>query len=139
MAVAILGVLAGITSVAFAGFDSSTSSVSCRADRTRLQRAESTFYLQKARYGTETELVTAGLLRDSMILGCVIASAGGYPGGLKSVSLREQLRIHPDRVLRDAVWGMLPHNRMGNSVLKRLKIYAGPNHPHGLQNPEPLK
>ena len=63
----------------------------------------------------------------------------GYPGGLKSVSLREQLRIHPDRVLREAVWGMLPHNKMGHSLMKRLKIYAGPNHPHGLQNPEPLK
>ncbi len=63
----------------------------------------------------------------------------GYPGGLKSVSLREQLRIHPDRVLRDAVWGMLPHNKMGRSLLKRLKVYAGPTHPHNLQNPEPLK
>jgi len=63
----------------------------------------------------------------------------GYPGGLKSVSMREQLRIHPDRVLREAVWGMLPHNKMGHSLIKRLKIYAGPNHPHGLQNPEPLK
>ena len=62
----------------------------------------------------------------------------GYPGGLKSVSLREQLRDHPDRALRAAVWGMLPHNKMGRSLLKRLKIYAGPNHPHALQNPEPL-
>ncbi len=63
----------------------------------------------------------------------------GFPGGLKSVSLREQLRDHPDRALRAAVWGMLPHNKMGRALLKRLKIYAGPNHPHGLQNPEPLK
>lgn len=63
----------------------------------------------------------------------------GFPGGLKSVSLREQLRDHPDRALRAAVWGMLPHNKMGHALLKRLKIYAGPNHPHGLQNPEPLK
>ena len=63
----------------------------------------------------------------------------GYPGGLKSVSMREQLRIHPDRVLREAVWGMLPHNKMGHSLMKRLKIYAGPNHPHSLQNPELLK
>ena len=62
----------------------------------------------------------------------------GYPGGLKTVSLREQLRDHPDRALRSAVWGMLPHNKMGRALLKRLKIYAGPNHPHGLQNPEPL-
>ena len=63
----------------------------------------------------------------------------GYPGGLKSVSLRDQLNDHPDRALRTAVWGMLPHNKMGRALLKRLKIYAGPNHPHGLQNPEPLK
>ncbi len=62
----------------------------------------------------------------------------GYPGGLTSTTLREQLRTHPDRVLRAAVWGMLPHNRMGRSLLKRLKIYAGPNHPHGMQNPQPL-
>jgi len=61
-----------------------------------------------------------------------------YPGGLKSISLRDQLQQHPDRVLRQAVWGMLPHNRMGRSVLKRLKIYAGPSHPHGTNNPEPL-
>ena len=62
----------------------------------------------------------------------------GYPGGLKSISLRDQLRKHPDRVLRAAVWGMLPHNRMGRSLLKRLKVYAGPDHPHGVQRPEPL-
>ena len=62
----------------------------------------------------------------------------GYPGGLKSVTLRDQLRKHPDRVVRAAVWGMLPHNRMGRSLLKRLKIYAGPDHPHGMQQPEPL-
>lgn len=57
----------------------------------------------------------------------------GYPGGLKSISLRDQLATHPDRALRDAVWGMLPHNKMGRAVLKRLKIYAGPEHPHGVQ------
>jgi len=62
----------------------------------------------------------------------------GYPGGLKSISLRDQLRKHPDRVVSAAVWGMLPHNRMGRSLLKRLKIYAGPEHPHGMQKPEPL-
>lgn len=62
----------------------------------------------------------------------------GYPGGLKSITLRDQLRKHPDRVLRSAVWGMLPHNRMGRSLLKRLKIYAGPEHPHGMQKPGPL-
>lgn len=62
----------------------------------------------------------------------------GYPGGLKTVSLRDQLNTYPDRVLRSAVWGMLPHNRMGRAVLKRLKIYAGPEHPHGMQKPQVL-
>lgn len=62
----------------------------------------------------------------------------GYPGGLKSITLRDQLKKHPDRVVRTAVWGMLPHNRMGRSLLKRLKVYAGPDHPHAMQQPEPL-
>jgi len=63
----------------------------------------------------------------------------GFPGGIKTVSLRDQLRSHPDRALRAAVWGMLPHNKMGRALLRRLKIYAGARHPHGLQKPEPLK
>jgi len=63
----------------------------------------------------------------------------GYPGGLKSISLRDQLKTYPDRALRDAVWGMLPHNRMGRAVLKRLKLYAGPDHPHAVQNPQVMK
>jgi large subunit ribosomal protein L13 len=56
-----------------------------------------------------------------------------YPGGLKSVSLRDQLQQHPDRVIKAAVWGMLPHNKMGRETLKRLKVYAGAEHPHGAQ------
>ncbi|HVN14447.1 MAG TPA: 50S ribosomal protein L13 [Anaerolineales bacterium] len=63
----------------------------------------------------------------------------GYPGGIKSISLRDQLQQYPDRALRAAVWGMLPHNRMGRSLLKRLKIYAGAEHPHETQHPEELK
>lgn len=62
----------------------------------------------------------------------------GYPGGLKSISLRQQLARHPERVLRAAVWGMLPHNKLGRKLIKKLKIYAGPNHPHTAQNPKPL-
>ncbi len=60
----------------------------------------------------------------------------GYPGGLKTISLRDQLQVRPDRVIRSAVWGMLPHNRMGRHILKRLKVYAGAEHPHGPQNPQ---
>ncbi|HEB65270.1 MAG TPA: 50S ribosomal protein L13 [Chloroflexi bacterium] len=62
----------------------------------------------------------------------------GYPGGLKSISLRDQLKKHPERVLRSAVWGMLPKNRHGRKLMRKLKIYAGPHHPHEAQNPEPL-
>lgn len=61
-----------------------------------------------------------------------------YPGGLKSISMRQQLIKRPDRVLRAAVWGMLPHNKMGRQMIKKLKIYAGPEHPHSAQNPKPL-
>jgi large subunit ribosomal protein L13 len=63
----------------------------------------------------------------------------GYPGGLKTKTLRELLATYPDRVIRSAVWGMLPHNKMGRSLLKRLKVYATAEHPHEVQNPEPLK
>lgn len=63
----------------------------------------------------------------------------GYPGGLKSVSLRHQIERHPDRVLRAAVWGMLPHNKVGRQLIKKLKIYAGPNHPHAAQEPKTLE
>jgi large subunit ribosomal protein L13 len=61
----------------------------------------------------------------------------GYPGGLKTVSLRDQLQNHPDRVIRAAVWGMLPHNKLGRRLIKKLKVYAGKVHPHAAQNPTP--
>ena len=63
----------------------------------------------------------------------------GYPGGFRAVSLRDQLAKHPERVLRRAVLGMLPHNKVGRQLIKRVKIYAGPEHPHGAQNPTELK
>ncbi len=61
-----------------------------------------------------------------------------FPGGLKTVVLREQMRVHPDRVITSAVWGMLPHNRLGRELIKRLKVYAGSEHPHIAQNPKPV-
>jgi large subunit ribosomal protein L13 len=63
----------------------------------------------------------------------------GYPSGLTATSLKDQLAKHPDRVIRAAVWGMLPHNRYGRRILKKLKIYAGPEHPHAAQGPQPLE
>jgi len=62
----------------------------------------------------------------------------GYPGGLKKITLRQQLEKHPERVIRSAVWGMLPHNKLGRKILKKLKIYAGPEHPHEAQQPKIL-
>src|SRR5688572_10615062 len=85
------------------------------------------------------ERVTAtGTKTKSKMVTKIYHRHSGYPGGYKSISLRDQLQQHPDRVLRAAVWGMLPHNRMGRALLKRLKIYAGPNHPHSTNNPVPL-
>ena len=65
-------------------------------------------------------------------------SISGYPGGMRQVSMRKQLTVHPDRVLRSAVWGMLPHNKLGRAMLKKLKVYAGPEHPHQAQKPVAL-
>ena len=59
-----------------------------------------------------------------------------YPGGLKTIDLRSQLRKHPERVIRSAVWGMLPHTKSGRHLLKRLKVYGEVDHPHGVHNPQ---
>jgi large subunit ribosomal protein L13 len=63
----------------------------------------------------------------------------GYPGGLKAFTLREMLERTPERVLTLAVKRMLPKNKLGRRMLKKLKVYAGPEHPHGAQNPEALE
>ena len=62
----------------------------------------------------------------------------GWVGGLKTTSLGDMLASKPERVLMAAVRGMLPKNRLGRAMLKKLKIYAGPEHPHTAQNPQPL-
>lgn len=81
----------------------------------------------------ERVTVTGNKMEDKMYY-----RHSNYPGGLKAVSLRQQLQKHPDRVLRSAVWGMLPHNKYGRQVIKKLKVYAGPDHPHQAQNPRLL-
>ena len=63
----------------------------------------------------------------------------GYPGGIKEISLRDQLQKFPERVLESAVRGMLPKNRLGRRMFKKLKVYPGPNHPHQAQQPKPLE
>jgi len=63
----------------------------------------------------------------------------GYPGGLKEITLRNLLQRYPTRVIEHAVRGMLPKNRLGRRMFKKLKVYAGPNHPHTAQQPKPLE
>ena len=62
----------------------------------------------------------------------------GYPGGLKAETAKERLLKKPKEVIIDAVWGMLPKGRLGRAILKKLKVYKGPEHPHKAQKPEIL-
>ncbi|MHA6792754.1 50S ribosomal protein L13 [Pseudonocardia bannensis] len=59
----------------------------------------------------------------------------GYPGGLRQRSVGEMIEKHPDRLVEKAIKGMLPKNRLGRAMAKKLKVYAGPTHPHGAQKP----
>jgi large subunit ribosomal protein L13 len=63
----------------------------------------------------------------------------GYMGGLREITLRDQLDQHPTRVLEAAVRGMLPKNRLGRKMIKKLKLYASAEHPHEAQQPVPLE
>ena len=62
----------------------------------------------------------------------------GYPGGLKEISARDFLAAKPEKLVREAIVGMLPKTRLGDRMSTRLKVYAGPTHPHAGQRPEPL-
>ena len=63
----------------------------------------------------------------------------GYPGGQRFITSKELLAKHPTRVLEKAVRGMLPKNKLGNALIRNLHVYAGSEHPHEAQNPQPLK
>ncbi len=62
----------------------------------------------------------------------------GYPGGLREISARRTMETRPDRLVRDAIVGMLPKTRLGDRLAKRVKVYAGAEHPHQAQKPGPL-
>ena len=68
----------------------------------------------------------------------VYYSHSGYPGGLKKITARQLLARHPDRLVRKAVKGMLPKNKLGRKMLRKLKVYAGAEHPHQAQQPEEI-
>lgn len=63
----------------------------------------------------------------------------GYPGGLKTIKYADLQERMPERIIEQAVWGMLPHNRLGKRLIRKLKVYAGPEHPHMAQQPQELK
>lgn len=63
----------------------------------------------------------------------------GYPGGLKTTSFRRMMQLRPERVIEHAVRGMLPRNRLGRAMARKLKVYAGPVHPHEAQKPVKLE
>ncbi len=63
----------------------------------------------------------------------------GYPGGLRSRTIGELMEKHPDRVVEKAILGMLPHTKLGRQVQKKLRVYAGPDHPHTAQQPIPFE
>jgi large subunit ribosomal protein L13 len=62
-----------------------------------------------------------------------------FPGGFRQTSLKDMLKSHPERVIENAVKGMLPHNRLGRQMIKKLKVYTGDAHPHQAQNPQSLE
>ena len=66
----------------------------------------------------------------------VYYSHSGYPGGLKTETLKDLLKDKPEEVIRKAVWGMIPKNKLGRAVFKKLKVYRGPRHPHEAQMPQ---
>lgn len=63
----------------------------------------------------------------------------GYPGGIRTTPYSKMMAEHPDRIVRKAVWGMLPHNTLGRRMFKKLRVYAGDKHRHEAQNPEVLE
>jgi large subunit ribosomal protein L13 len=69
----------------------------------------------------------------------VYYSHSQYPGGLKTRSLKDLLEKEPEEAIRRAVWGMIPKNKLGRRVFKKLKVYRGPHHPHEAQQPEVYK
>lgn len=63
----------------------------------------------------------------------------GYPGGLRELSFEQMREKYPDRIIYGAVRGMLPKSKLGRKMISKLKVYAGPDHPHGPQKPQPLE
>ena len=81
------------------------------------------------------KVARSGTKRDTKM----VYRHSGYPGGLSAMPYGELLAKDPRRAIEQAVWGMLPKNRLGRKLIKKLKVYAGPDHPHRAQQPKPFE
>ena len=81
------------------------------------------------------KIAVSGQKRDDKF----VYNHSGYPGGLRQRSVGEMIDKHPDRLVEKAIKGMLPKNRLGRAMGKKLKVYAGPTHPHAAQQPQPFE
>jgi large subunit ribosomal protein L13 len=110
------------------------SQTRCEARRSRSTHRTSTPATSSSSVNAEKITVTGNKLDDKLYY-----RHSGYPGGLRSRPLRDQLERRPTEVIRKAVKGMLPRNRLARQQLNKLKVYAGPDHPHQAQDPQPLR
>jgi large subunit ribosomal protein L13 len=90
--------------------------------------------------GDHVVVINASLMKipQKRLINKMYYTVSQFPGGIKSINLRDLLDKNPERVVRRAVWGMLPHNKLGREIIKRLKVYGGNEHPHDGQNPQPI-
>ncbi len=98
-------------------------------------------YSPHADTGDEVIIINA---RDILVTGKkreqkIYYHYSGYPGGLKSVNFATLFKNEPEKILTTAIKGMLPHNKLGRVMLKKLRVYAGPEHPHEAQKPEAME
>jgi large subunit ribosomal protein L13 len=106
----------------------------------RLRGKNKTIFTPHVDTGDFVVVVNAGktLLTGNKLRNKMHYRHSGYPGGLRAVAYGEIMRDRPEIAITKAVWGMLPKNVLGRKLLRKLKVYAGPDHPHTAQQPKPL-
>ena len=77
-------------------------------------------------------------LTGKKLIQSTISTYSGYPGGLKTLSYQQVLNRKPERLIERVIWGMLPKTKLGRDMYRKLKVYAGPSHPHAAQQPEQI-
>ena len=107
----------------------------------RLRGKHKAIYTPHVDTGDYVVVVNADKVRTTgnKLLGKTYYRHTGYPGGIKATTLQKMLETHPERVLESAVRGMMPKNPLGRAIFKKLKVYAGAEHPHTAQQPTALE